>query len=90
MPDIKPEKNYMTTIINIPITDWSQACSPAIQEQALRALEEGSVLFFSQLNFSIEEVERRFLSPTIVGKSKNVSFDISTGKLWGAALVNRR
>ena len=76
----------MTTIIDIPITDWKQACSPTIQEHALRALEEGGVLFFPQLNFSIEEVECHFLSPTIVGKSKNVSFDISTGKLRGSSV----
>ena len=74
----------MTTISNVPITNWSQKCSPAIQEQALRALEEVSVLFFPQLGFSIEEVEGRLLSPTIAGKSKNVSFDISTGKLRGS------
>jgi hypothetical protein len=84
--DVKPETNLMTTIINIPITDWSQECSPAIQEQALLALEEGSVLFFPQLGFSIEEIEGRFLSPNIVGKSKNVSFDISTGKLRGSCV----
>ncbi len=52
----------------------------------MRALEEGGVLFFPQLNFSIEEVECHFLSPTIVGKSKNVSFDISTGKLRGSSV----
>ncbi|MDD1619454.1 MAG: Kdo hydroxylase family protein [Methylococcaceae bacterium] len=52
----------------------------------MRALEEGNVLFFPQLNFSIEEVECHFLSPTIVGKSKNVSFDISTGKLRGSSV----
>jgi len=74
----------MTRISNVPITNWSQKCSPAIQEQALRALEEESVLFFPQLGFSIEEVEGRLLSPTIAGKSKNVSFDISTGKLRGS------
>lgn len=74
----------MTTIINIPITDWNQECSPVIQEQAVHALEEGSVLFFPQLRFSIEDVESRLLSPTIVGKSKNVSFDTATGKLRGS------
>ncbi|MGZ4981863.1 MAG: Kdo hydroxylase family protein, partial [Methylobacter sp.] len=58
----------------------------ADQEHAVRALEEGDVLFFPQLGFSIEDVERQFLSPGIVGKSKNVSFDISTGKLRGSTV----
>jgi len=74
----------MTSVVNIPIEGWDQQCSVAVQEHAVRALEEGSVLFFPQLSFSIEEVEGQFLSPTIVGKSKNVSFDISMGKLRGS------
>ena len=76
----------MATIINIPITSWNQECSPATQEHALHALEEGGVLFFPHLGFLIEEVENQFLSPAIVGKSKNVSFDISTGKLRGSSV----
>ena len=76
----------MTTIINIPIADWSHECSPAIQEQALCGLEEGGVLFFPQLRFPLGEVESHFLSPSIAGKSKNVSFDIATGKLQGSSV----
>ncbi|MDD5410564.1 MAG: Kdo hydroxylase family protein [Methylobacter sp.] len=74
----------MTTIINIQNTDWNQECSPVIQKQALSALEEGNVLFFPQLSFKMADVESQFLSLTIVGKSKNVSFDVSTGKLRGS------
>lgn len=77
----------MTPVISIPIADWNQQCSTAVQEHALRALEEGSVLFFPQLRFSVEKFEGRFLSPTIEGKSKNVSFDISTGKLRGGSVA---
>ncbi|MGH7411535.1 MAG: Kdo hydroxylase family protein [Candidatus Methylomirabilis sp.] len=75
----------MPPVISVPITDWNEQCSAAVQEHALRALEAGSVLFFPQLRFSMEEVEGRFLSPTIEGKSKNVSFDISNGRLRGAS-----
>ncbi len=74
----------MTTIIGLPIKSWNQGCSQATQEHALHVLEEGGVLFFPQLGFLMEEAEGRFLSPAIVGKSKNVSFDISTGKLRGS------
>jgi hypothetical protein len=76
----------MTNVINIPITAWDQQCSTPVQEHALTAIEKGSVLFFPQLSFSIEEAERRLRSPTIAGESKNVSFDISTGKLRGASV----
>lgn len=78
----------MTFIVNIPVTEWYQQCSAAIQEDAVHALEQGSVLFFPQLSFSMEEQERQFLSPTLVGKSKNVSFDSSTEELRGSNAAN--
>jgi hypothetical protein len=81
---IKAGAGKMTAIINIPVADWAQQCSADVQENAVRALEEGNVLFFPQLSFLIEETEGQFLSPSLVGKSKNVSFDISTGKLRGS------
>ena len=79
----------MTTIINIPIADWSPECSVAIQEQALCGLEEGGVLFFPQLRFPVAELEVPFLSPAIAGKNKNVSFDSVTGKLQGTRVAEK-
>jgi hypothetical protein len=76
----------MTPVIAVPIAEWSERCSTAVQDRALRALEEGSVLFLPQLKFSIQEGENRFLSPAVESKSKNISFDISTGKLRGAGI----
>lgn len=76
----------MTSVVTIPVSNWNQPCPAAMQEQALRALEEGSVLLFPQLTFVIEEAERRLLSPTTAGKSKNVSWDGATGKLGGSSL----
>lgn len=76
----------MTAIIDTPIADWDQLPPSTTQEQALRALEEGSILFFPQLSFPMNELEDRFLSPATAGKSKNVSFDISTGKLRGSSV----
>jgi hypothetical protein len=75
----------MTKIINIPIADWNQACPSEIHEHALYELEEGGVMFLPQLGFTIGDDEAPFLSPKIAGKSKNVSFDISTGKLRGSS-----
>jgi hypothetical protein len=76
----------MTTIVTIPLLDWSQQCPTTVQEHALRALEEGSVLFFPQLRFDIGDAERYLLSPTTAGKSKNVSWDVATGKLGGSSV----
>jgi len=76
----------MTTVINIPLADWNQQCPTAVQEHALRALEEGSVLFFPQLSFSVGEIEAQFPSLAMGAKSKNISLDITTGKLSGSSL----
>lgn len=76
----------MTSVTNIPIAHWNQQCPTEVQENALRALEEGSVLFFPQLGFSVEETEAQFLSPNMSLKSKNISLDIGTGKLSGTSL----
>ncbi len=75
----------MTKVISLPIANWDHQCSTADREHALCALEQGSVLYFPQLRFSIEEVEGRLLSPTIAGKSKNVSLDFSSGTLRGSS-----
>ena len=71
----------MTSVVSLPIAIWDHQCSAADQEYALSALEQGSVLFFPQLRFPIEEVEGRLLSPTIAARSKNVSLDCSSGRL---------
>jgi len=77
----------MTTVINIPLTDWNQQCLTATQEHALHALEEGNVLFFPQIGFSIGETEAKLLNPsTMFAKSKNISLDVATGRLGGTGL----
>jgi hypothetical protein len=79
----------MTSVINIPILDWNQQCLTAVQEHALHALEEGNVLFFPQLGFSIGETEAQFLNPsTTLAKSKNISLNVGPGKLGGTDLDN--
>lgn len=76
----------MSAIVNLPITDWQQLFSAEFQDQAIRALEQGDVLVFPKLSFEMSESEKQFLSPTIIGKSKNVSFDINTNMLQGSSV----
>jgi len=75
----------MTNVISLPIATWDHQCSPADQQSALRALEQGGVLLFPQLRFQMEGDESRLLSPAIAGKSKNVSLDGSSGRLQGTS-----
>jgi len=77
----------MTPVVSLPIADWNEQCSGSVQERALCALEEGSVLLLPRLAFSILEAEQPLLSPAIEGASKNISFDGSVGKLRGASVA---
>ncbi|MDE2419892.1 MAG: Kdo hydroxylase family protein [Gammaproteobacteria bacterium] len=76
----------MSAIVNLPITDWQMPVTAELQNQAIRSLEHGDVLAFPELSFAMSEAEQQFLSPSIIGKSKNVSFDINTDKLQGSSV----
>ena len=75
----------MTDIISLPIASWDRPCSSAEQALALRSLERGNVVLFPQLRFTMEEDERRLLSPSTAGQGKNVSLDPSSGTLRGSS-----
>jgi hypothetical protein len=67
-------------------TDWRAEPSTATRQQAISALEGGDVLFFPGLAFEVSNDELRAFSPDIVGSSKNVGFDPSTGRVGGTTL----
>ncbi|HEY7088232.1 MAG TPA: Kdo hydroxylase family protein [Tepidisphaeraceae bacterium] len=72
----------MSFITEIPITDWDQSRPTTVQQEAVRALEQGSVLFFPHLGFPLKDSERQLLSPDLAAAgSKNLSFNVATGKL---------
>jgi hypothetical protein len=75
----------MTHVITLLTNEWDRPYPPAMQEEALRALEAGKVLFFPDLAFSLQEPEAGFLSPATGTKSKNISLDVATGKLCGCS-----
>jgi hypothetical protein len=75
----------MTDIVALPIASWDHSCSLADQGNAIRALERGSVLLFPQLSFHLQDDENRLLSPAIAGAGKNVSLDLSRGRLRGSS-----
>lgn len=75
--------NEMSYIYSLPVRAWDGNCSPSQQQDALRALETGQVLFFPNLGFEIAPEEKQFLNPAIVDGAKNVSFNAATGKLGG-------
>jgi hypothetical protein len=69
-------------------TSWQEKFSESLQAQTINAVENGGLLFFPQLAFSLKPEERRFLSPTYVDpKRKNISYDKHTGELRGARVT---
>jgi hypothetical protein len=73
----------MAEIFRVPLREWGSAPpSPQLQDEALHALEAGKILFFPELRFSVDAIESLRAS-TLDAAGKNVSFDISTGRLGG-------
>ncbi len=70
-------------------TDWRAAFSKDAQEASLHHLEEGFVLLFPHLSFNLTEDETEFLSPHVVGKSKNVSYSIWNREIKSTVLEKR-
>lgn len=77
----------MPAIHPLPLDTWGGAFPAPDQAIATDALEAGRVLFLPNLRFELTETERAFLTPNIVGKSKNVSYDPANGAIGGAAVA---
>ena len=71
----------------IEIESWDVPFEADLRTRARSSLEDGKVLYFPRLAFGLNEDEKPFLSASVAsGRSKNISFDTSTGKLQGAAI----
>jgi len=63
-------------------TRWDAPPASNLRIPPVEALEDGKILYFPRLAFTLEGHERRFLSPEVAdGTAKNVSFDAATGDL---------
>ena len=75
----------MKWLETLEIHDWEEPLSQDSQFRAVNALEEGRVVYFPALSFSLKSEERPFLSTDNVDpKSKNISYDIRNDKLSGS------
>lgn len=60
-------------IIELPFTDFNPSIDAALQQEYLKHLEHGGILFLPHLGFDFAAKETRFLSPNWSdGKSKNI------------------
>ena len=56
-------------------------------QTAVPALEAGEVLFLPDLRFDVETPEALLFTPSILGSSKNASYDPASGRLGGTTAV---
>jgi 3-deoxy-D-manno-oct-2-ulosonic acid (Kdo) hydroxylase len=77
--------SVMQPTVQLPIAEWEKTPARDSQDMALTALEDGKVLFFPQLAFTLTGAETRFLTPDLVADSKNVSYDFATRKIGHCA-----
>ena len=63
---------------------WNENFSAATAQQAINSLENGHILFFPELTFSLTPEEKYFLSPDHADpQAKNISYHAKEQKLWG-------
>ena len=74
----------MACLYPIPVKCWDTSFTADIRRMAHRALECGQVLYFPNLAFQLADDETRFLTPDILARSKNVSYNAATTDLRGA------
>jgi hypothetical protein len=66
----------MPEIVSLDLTSWSPSQSAAVQQTAIRSLENGGVLVLPKLEFTLSEEEKRFLSPRWSDhRAKNISLE---------------
>src|SRR5256885_17012335 len=75
----------------LPLTDWKGPYDAALTARAVSALEQGAVLFFPNLAFTLSDAETPFLDARVSdGKAKNISLDPTTGKLQASSLTGEK
>ena len=70
-------------LIDLPHAEWGGAASHGVAERACAGIEAGRVLFLPELSFACEAREATLFTPSILGSSKNASYDPATRKLGG-------
>ncbi|HEX3645443.1 MAG TPA: Kdo hydroxylase family protein [Vicinamibacterales bacterium] len=73
----------MTTVTRVDGVEWRKPQSQEAVAAAQRALEAGHVLFLPALPFAVEPLETLLFTPSILGSSKNASYDPASGRLGG-------
>jgi hypothetical protein len=79
----------MTKVLQLSGCGWSEPPHTEAVAAAAPALEAGDVLFLPELRFDVEPLESLLFTPTILGSSKNASYDPASGRLGGTSATGR-
>ena len=79
----------MTKVLQINGAAWFAAPPDEAIPAAARALESGDVIFLPELRFEVQPPESLLFTPSILGSSKNASYDAASGRLGGTTAAGR-
>jgi hypothetical protein len=79
----------MTKLQQISGFDWGEAVPAGVLGPVQPALESGDVILMPQLSFGVKPEEAVIFTPSILGSSKNASYDPATGRLGGTTAAGR-
>jgi 3-deoxy-D-manno-oct-2-ulosonic acid (Kdo) hydroxylase len=70
----------------LPTHSWQASIEPALQNEAISALEQGKVLFFPELKFTLNAEELNYLlQAKVAPKTKNVNYNFADDMLRGSS-----
>ena len=79
----------MTKVLQINGAAWFGAPPDEAIPAAARAIEAGDVVFLPDLRFEVEPAESVLFTPSILGSSKNASYDPASARLGGTTAAGR-
>lgn len=69
---------------SFPVTQWNDRYPDTTQQAAIKSIENGEILYFPKLSFTLQPEELQFLTPDHADPhAKNISFDMKQNRLWG-------
>ena len=79
----------MTRVLQIGGFGWAEAVPAEAVTAAGPALEAGDVIFLPELRFEVEPSEGLLFTPSILGSSKNASYDPTSRRLGGTSAAGQ-
>lgn len=74
----------MESLLTLNANNWQNVFSADLQSEAINAIENGKVVYFPSLPFSLGAEEQKYIDPSYANpKSKNISFNLHADQING-------